>query len=102
MILDEAAVQRLARALLSDLARYNRPKLAGGADAQSMLAAELDEARALFRERVAPELHSIFERELSEFDFTRPGAPPWTPNTRAVAVVVALVVLAIGYLMSVR
>src|SRR6185503_2745826 len=74
---DGAAAQRLALALLQDLSRYNRAKLSAGADPRTVLGAEINEARALFHARVAPPLHSVFERELGVFDFAagqKPGA----------------------------
>ena len=92
---NEAAAQRLARALCSDVALYNRAKLAGGGDLRSALAAPLDEARALFRERVAAELHPVFERELDAFDFSVAVPRPLNP---AVAALFAALVLAVaGY-----
>jgi hypothetical protein len=104
---DDAAAQRLALALLQDLSRYNRAKLSVGADPRSVLGGELNEARALFHARVAPPLHSVFERELGVFDFAagqKPGAAAAPSSTLKSVLVLALVLTlsVVGYLLSVR
>lgn len=97
---NEAASQRLARALLSDVVSYNRSKLAGGGDARSVLATELDEARALFRARVASELHSVFERELAGLDLS--AAKPRALSPPVVGLVIVLALSIVGYLVLAR
>ena len=55
---DEAA-RRLARAIASDLSLYNEDKIVDGItndNLYDLLAAEIEEGRALFKSRVAPEL----------------------------------------------
>jgi hypothetical protein len=90
-IVREADAKRLATALLSDLRKYAAKSVAAGQDPRSALAGPIAEARALFHERVAPELRSVFERELASFDF-RHGAQ--SPGSRGLLVVgVAIVVL---------
>ena len=98
---DKAAV-RLARAILSDLAKYNAAKIAAGGDMRAVLAEEIAEGRALFHARVAAGLHSTFERELSAFDFTRSAAARGPALVGIVAFSVALVLAVAGWLLLVR
>jgi hypothetical protein len=58
----EEAAKRLARVIVSDIEIYNREKFQAGAD----LTAAIEEGRALFRSRVAPELHPLFTSVLED------------------------------------
>ncbi len=65
LITEAHLARRLARAIYSDLALYNEKAIADR-EAQQVAAAlgsELAEARTLFRSRVSPALHGIFEEE---------------------------------------
>jgi hypothetical protein len=56
---DDAA-RRLARAIASDLSLYNEEKIVRGIEHDSLfeeLAEEIEEGRALYKSRVAPELY---------------------------------------------
>jgi hypothetical protein len=56
---DDAA-RRLARAIASDLSLYNEEKIVRGIESDSLfeeLAEEIEEGRALYKSRVAPELY---------------------------------------------
>ena len=64
MIEDPAQAERLARAILDDITLYNEARVVASRDLTGDLAAEIDEGRALFRSRVAPELHRVFDEEL--------------------------------------
>lgn len=59
LIETEEAARRLARAIASDLSLYNEEKIVQGIQSDNLfdlLAEEIEEGRALFRSRVAPEL----------------------------------------------
>lgn len=61
LIETEEAARRLARAIASDLSLYNEDKIVKGVqddDLFDALAEEIEEGRALFKSRVAPELFS--------------------------------------------
>ncbi|MBM4357156.1 MAG: hypothetical protein FJ096_03515 [Deltaproteobacteria bacterium] len=66
---NEKDARRLARAIASDLACYNEGKIAEGIEGDclfTLLAEEIDEGRAHYRERVAPSLYglNLFDRAL--------------------------------------
>ena len=59
LIETEEAARRLARAIASDLSLYNEDKIVEGVKGDNLftvLEGEIEEGRALFRSRVAPEL----------------------------------------------
>ncbi len=59
LIETEEAARRLARAIASDLSLYNEDKIVQGIQGDNLfdvLAEEIEEGRALFRSRVAPDL----------------------------------------------
>ncbi len=61
LIETEEAARRLARAIASDLSLYTEEKIVEGITRDSLfakLAEEIEEGRALFRSRVAPELYA--------------------------------------------
>jgi len=61
LIETEEAARRLARAIASDLSLYNEEKIVEGITRDTLfdkLAEEIEEGRALFRSRVAPELYA--------------------------------------------
>jgi hypothetical protein len=58
----EEAAKRLARVIVSDIEIYNRDKFQAGAD----LTHAIEEGRALFRSRVAPELFPLFTTVLED------------------------------------
>lgn len=61
LIETEEAARRLARAIASDLSLYNEEKIVQGIQGDNLfdaLAEEIEEGRALFKSRVAPELYS--------------------------------------------
>jgi hypothetical protein len=62
VIESEEAARRLARVIVSDIEIYNREKFQAGAD----LTAAIEEGRALFRSRVAPELLPVFTSVLED------------------------------------
>lgn len=55
------AAEKLGRAILCDITLYNDTKLRAANDVRTELGPEIDEGRALFRQRVAPQLHDVFE-----------------------------------------
>jgi hypothetical protein len=60
LIETEEAARRLARAIASDLSLYNEEKIVQGVQGDSLfdvLAEEIEEGRALFKSRVAPDLY---------------------------------------------
>jgi hypothetical protein len=60
LIETEEAARRLARAIASDLSLYNEEKIVEGVVGDNLfdvLADEIEEGRALFKSRVAPELY---------------------------------------------
>ncbi len=61
LIETEEAARRLARAIASDLSLYNEDKIVDGVTGDNLfdvLADEIEEGRALFKSRVAPELYA--------------------------------------------
>lgn len=61
LIETEEAARRLARAIASDLSLYNEEKIVQGIQGDNLfeaLAEEIEEGRALFKSRVAPELYA--------------------------------------------
>ena len=61
LIETQEAARRLARAIASDLSLYNEEKIVQGIQGDnlfSVLAEEIEEGRALFKSRVAPELYA--------------------------------------------
>jgi len=61
---DPKAAETLARAILDDVTLDHDARVRETRDLLSDLAKEIDEGRALFRARVAPELYRVFEEEL--------------------------------------
>jgi predicted transcriptional regulator len=60
LIETEEAARRLARAIASDLSLYNEEKIVTGITEDTLfdvLSEEIEEGRALFKRRVAPELY---------------------------------------------
>jgi hypothetical protein len=64
MIEDPKAAERLARAILDDVTLDNEERVRASRDLKADLAAEIEQGRALFRSRVGPALHDVFEQEL--------------------------------------
>ena len=65
----EEAARRLARAIASDLSLYNEEKIVRGIEGDSLfeeLSDEIEEGRALYKSRVAPDLyaHNFYYRAL--------------------------------------
>jgi hypothetical protein len=61
LIETEEAARRLARAIASDLSLYNEEKIVQGVEGDNLfdvLEEEIEEGRALFKSRVAPELYA--------------------------------------------
>ena len=61
LIETEEAARRLARAIASDLSLYNEEKIVEGITNDRLFASlteEIEEGRALFKSRVAPELYA--------------------------------------------
>lgn len=61
LIETEEAARRLARAIASDLSLYNEEKIVQGIQGDNLfevLDEEIQEGRALFKSRVAPELYA--------------------------------------------
>jgi hypothetical protein len=76
MLIDDAEkAAKLARAIMSDLTLYNGDKIASSADPRKDLANEIEEGRSLFRTRVAPAHHHVFEDALAAWSPPRGGAP---------------------------
>ena len=61
---DPKAAERLAKALLGDITLDHDERVRRATDLTAELAVEIEEGRALFRARVAPELHRVYEDEL--------------------------------------
>ncbi|MCB9707707.1 MAG: hypothetical protein H6714_02800 [Myxococcales bacterium] len=60
LIETEEAARRLARAIASDLSLYNEDKVVNGVQNDNLfevLSEEIEEGRALFKSRVAPDLY---------------------------------------------
>ncbi len=69
LIETEEAARRLARAIASDLSLYNEEKIVQGIqsdDLFNVLAEEIEEGRALYKSRVAPDLYqkNFYDRAL--------------------------------------
>jgi len=69
LIESEDAARRLARAIASDLSLYNEEKIVNGItndDLFDSLSEEIEEGRALYKRRVAPELYprNFYDRAL--------------------------------------
>ena len=65
----EEAARRLARAIASDLSLYNEEKIVRGIEGDSLfeeLRDEIEEGRALYKSRVAPDLYAqnFYDRAL--------------------------------------
>lgn len=61
LIETEEAARRLARAIASDLSLYNEEKIVKGIENDSLfenLTEEIEEGRALYKSRVAPQLYN--------------------------------------------
>ena len=61
LIETEEAARRLARAIASDLSLYNEEKIVQGIQGDNLfdaLSEEIEEGRALFKSRVAPDLYA--------------------------------------------
>ena len=74
---DEAA-RRLARAIASDISLYNEEKIVNGITHDNLftsLAEEIEEGRALFKKRVAPELYpkNYYDRALIDIVIKNKG-----------------------------
>lgn len=67
LVSDPEAARRLARAIVSDIQLYNQDKVREGIENDSIFETmkdELEEGRALYAERVAPEIierHDFFD-----------------------------------------
>jgi hypothetical protein len=68
LIDDPKAAERLAKAILGDITLYNDERVRRAKDLTAELSVELEEGRGLFRSRVVPELHHVYEDEIM----------PWT------------------------
>jgi hypothetical protein len=69
LIETEEAARRLARAIASDLSLYNEEKIVQGIQEDSLfelLSEEIEEGRALYKNRVAPTLYqkNFYDRAL--------------------------------------
>jgi hypothetical protein len=69
LIETEEAARRLARALASDLSLYNEEKIVRGIEHDNLfqeLTEEIEEGRALYKSRVAPQLYqrNFYDRAL--------------------------------------
>jgi hypothetical protein len=69
LIENEKDARRLARAIASDLAFYNEEKIVAGIEQDNLftlLAEEIEEGRAHYRDRVSPALYALnfFDRAL--------------------------------------
>ena len=73
LIETEEAARRLARAIASDLSLYNEEKIVRGIEHDNLfqeLTEEIEEGRALYKSRVAPQLYqrNFYDRALVEKD----------------------------------
>jgi hypothetical protein len=69
LIETEEAARRLARAIASDLSLYNEEKIVRGIEHDNLfqeLTEEIEEGRALYKSRVAPQLYqrNFYDRAL--------------------------------------
>jgi hypothetical protein len=63
----ETGARRLARAIASDLLLYNQARVVRGIEDDTLfeaLADDIAEGRALYRRRVSPALHGLYDRAL--------------------------------------
>jgi hypothetical protein len=81
VIESEEAAKRLARVIVSDIEIYNKDKFHTGAD----LTAAIEEGRALFRSRVAPELVPVFTSVLEDRRASRKKAEASSPAAEPAA-----------------
>lgn len=72
MIADRKDAERLAKAILDDITLENDVAVRDAKDLREDLAPLLEQGRTLFRSRVAPELHEIYEGEIL----------PWTGRAK--------------------
>jgi hypothetical protein len=72
LIEDETAAERLAKAFLDDITFDHDERVRRATDLREELAPEIEAGRALFRARVAPSLHHVFEGEIL----------PWTGRAK--------------------
>ncbi len=82
LIETEEAARRLARAIASDLSLYNEEKIVNGITNDILfesLAEEIEEGRALYKRRVAPELYpkNFYDRALVDILITFIDAWIW-------------------------
>ena len=63
LIEDPKQAERLAIAILDDITLANEERVIASRDLTTDLAKEIDEGRALFRSRVAPPLHHVYDEE---------------------------------------
>ncbi|MFO0677652.1 MAG: hypothetical protein U0169_14045 [Polyangiaceae bacterium] len=78
LIDNEEAARRLARAIASDLSLYNEEKIVNGITNDTLftsLAEEIEEGRALYKRRVAPELYgrNFYDRALVDIVIKNKG-----------------------------
>jgi hypothetical protein len=69
LIETEEAARRLARAIASDLSLYNEEKIIRGLETDELfeeMSEEIEEGRALYKSRVAPDLYArnLYDRAL--------------------------------------
>jgi len=81
LIETEEAARRLARAIASDLSLYNEDKIVQGVKEDNLfvlLAEEIEEGRALFKSRVAPQLYArnFYDRALIDILVKSKGHVP--------------------------
>lgn len=81
LIETEEAARRLARAIASDLSLYNEDKIVQGVKEDNLfelLAEEIEEGRALYKSRVAPQLYSknFYDRALIDILVKSKGHVP--------------------------
>lgn len=72
---DREAAERLAKAILDDITLENDEAVRKATDLREELAPLLEEGRTLFRSRVAPDLHEVYEGEIL----------PWTGRAKTKA-----------------
>jgi len=98
MIEDDAGAERLARAILDDITLSNEERVRASTDLIHDFSTEIEEGRALFRQRVASPLHHHFDDELlvwrgsAKDHAAKLGAP--VDRTRLLMIVAAVVVFA--------
>jgi hypothetical protein len=64
MLEDPKAAETLARAILDDITLDHDARVRASRDLTGDFAKEIEEGRVLFRSRVAPALHRVYEEEL--------------------------------------